>query len=118
MNGIFKSIHKLIREKAEYRAYLALIESLPDDYQFVCREIEKYMFSIMIDESVMPVLMNTVESFAVAAADGRSILSITGEDIGLFCDDLIKKFNVKTWAGTQREKLNDHIRKRFGIGSA
>jgi DNA-binding ferritin-like protein (Dps family) len=73
------------------------------------------MFSIMVDESVMPVLMNTVESFAVAAADGRSIFSITGADVGLFCDDLIEKFKVKTWAGKQREKLNENIHKKFGM---
>lgn len=118
MKGIFFNINKIIREKAEYKAYLELIQSLPGEYQFVSKEIEKYMFSIMIDESVMPVLMNTVESFAIAAADGRSILSITGEDVGVFCDDLIKKFNVQTWAGKQREKLNENIRRQFGIHRA
>ena len=89
MIKMFESLNKMIREKAEYKAYRELLESLPEDYQFVSKEIEKYMFSIMIDESVMPVLMNTVESFAVAAEKGRSILLITGTDAGLFCDDLM-----------------------------
>ncbi|MDR1867187.1 MAG: DUF1048 domain-containing protein [Treponema sp.] len=115
MGNIVEAFRKMIREKAEFKAYRALIETLPDDYQFVCKEIEKYMFNIMIDESVMPVLMNTVESFAIAAPDGRSILSITGEDVGLFCDNLIKKFHVKTWAGKQKEELNRNIHRRFGI---
>jgi DNA-binding ferritin-like protein (Dps family) len=118
MKGIFFNIHKIIREKAEYKAYLELLHSLPSEYQFVSKEIEKYMFSIMIDESVMPVLMNTVESFAIAAADGRSIFSITGADVGAFCDDLLKKFNVQTWAGKQREKLNENIHKKFGLKRA
>jgi DNA-binding ferritin-like protein (Dps family) len=115
MENIVEKFKKMMREKAEFKAYRALIETLPDDYQFVCKEIEKYMFSIMIDESVMPVLMNTIESFSIAALNGRSIISITGEDVGLFCDNLIKKFQVKTWAGKQREKLNENIHKRFGI---
>jgi DNA-binding ferritin-like protein (Dps family) len=115
MENIIEKFKKMMREKAEFKAYRALIETLPDDYQFVCKEIEKYMFSIMVDESVMPVLMNTIESFSIAALNGRSIISVTGEDVGLFCDNLIKKFHVKTWAGKQREKLNENIHKRFGI---
>lgn len=90
---------------------------MPDDYQFVFKEIEKYMFNLMIDESMMQVLMDTLESFAVAAADGRSVLSITGEDVGLFCDNLIKKCQVKTWAGEQRKNLNKNIHKKFRIKS-
>lgn len=111
MIGTFK---KIIREKAEYRACRGLMESLADDYRFVFREIEKYMFSLAADESVMPVLLNTLESFAVASADGRPVLSITGEDVGLFCDNLIKDFRVKTWAYNQREKLNRAVHKKIG----
>jgi DNA-binding ferritin-like protein (Dps family) len=115
MEKIVQSFKKMIREKAEYKANRKLMESLPDDYQFVFKKIEKYMFSLALDESVMTVLMDTLESFAVAASDGRSVISIIGEDVGLFCDNLIKKFQVKTWAGKQREKLNKDIHKKFGI---
>jgi DNA-binding ferritin-like protein (Dps family) len=118
MEKMVESFRKIIREKAEFKAYRKLIETLPDDYQFVCKEMEKYMFSLMIDESLMQVLMDTVESFAVAAQDGRSVISITGEDVGLFCDDIMKKHNVKTWAGKQREKLNENIHKKFGMKMA
>ncbi|MDR2516893.1 MAG: DUF1048 domain-containing protein [Spirochaetaceae bacterium] len=113
MERMIKSLQKMMREKAEYKANRALMDSLPDDYRFVFLEIEKYMFSIAVDESVMPVLMNTLESFAVASSDGRSVLSITGEDAGMFCDNLIKNFRVNTWPGRQREKLNQAIRKKF-----
>jgi DNA-binding ferritin-like protein (Dps family) len=112
---IFENVNKMIREKAEYKAYRKLKESLPEDYQFVSKVIEEYMFSITFEESVFTVLMNMVESFAIAAVDGRSVLSITGEDVGLFCDELITKFNIKTWADKQREKLNKNIQKKFCI---
>jgi DNA-binding ferritin-like protein (Dps family) len=115
MEKMIEAFRKMIREKAEFKAYRKLVESLSDDYQFVLKEIETYMFSLMIDESMMPVLMNTAESFAVAAADGRSVLSITGEDVGTFCENILKKSNAKTWADKCREKLNENIHKRFGI---
>jgi DNA-binding ferritin-like protein (Dps family) len=115
MEKMVEAFKKMIREKAEFKAYRKLVESLADDYQFVLKEIETYMFSLMIDESMMPVLMNTAESFAVAAADGRSVLSITGEDVGTFCENILKKSNAKTWADKCREKLNKNIHERFRI---
>jgi DNA-binding ferritin-like protein (Dps family) len=110
MERMMRAFKKMLREKAEYRAYLALRESLPDDYRFVFQEIEKYLFCQVVDGSVMPVLMNTLESFAIAATDGRPVLSLIGEDAGAFCDNLIKEFNVKTWVGQQRDTLNKRIR--------
>ena len=119
MEIIIKSLKKIIREKAEYKVTRELLNSLPDDYQFVFKEIEKYMFNFVADESILTVLMNTLESFAIAAQDGRSVFSITGEDVGFFCDNLIKKYQVKTWIETwidkQRKKLNENVNKKFGM---
>jgi DNA-binding ferritin-like protein (Dps family) len=115
MKKMIAAFSKMMREKAEFKAYRKLVESLDDDYQFVLKEIETYMYSLMIDESMMSVLMNNAESFAVLAADGRSVLSITGEDVGAFCEKILKESNAKTWADKCREKLNKNIQKRFGI---
>jgi DNA-binding ferritin-like protein (Dps family) len=117
MEKVIEAFRKMMQEKAEFKAYRKLVESLAGDYQFVLKEIETYMFSLMIDESMMPVLMNTAESFAIAAADGRAVLSITGEDVGTFCENILKKSNAKTWADKCREKLNENIHKRFEIKS-
>jgi DNA-binding ferritin-like protein (Dps family) len=117
MEKIIKSFKKIIREKAEYKATRELLDSLPGDYQFVFKEMEKYMFNFIADESILTVLMNTLESFAIAAQDGRSVFSITGEDVGSFCDNLIKKYQVKTWIeiwiDKQRKKLNENVNKKF-----
>jgi DNA-binding ferritin-like protein (Dps family) len=113
MRGMIETLKHMIREKAEYKASRELLVSLSDEYQFVFKEIEKYMFCQMVDESMLSVLMNTLESFAVAAGDGRSVFSITGEDVGLFCDNLIKEFQVNTWVGRQREQLNKKIREKI-----
>jgi DNA-binding ferritin-like protein (Dps family) len=113
IESLVKTVYGSVKEKAEYKAYLKLLKSLPDDYQFVAKEIEKYMFSFVFDESVMTVLMNIVEAFAVAATDGRSVFSVTGEDVGSFCDDIIKKHQLKTWVSQQREKMNENIQEKF-----
>jgi DNA-binding ferritin-like protein (Dps family) len=123
---LVESLKKMIQEKAEYKAYRKLIETLPEDYQFVSTEIEKYLFNVVGDAAIMPVLMDTIESFAIIAQNGRSVFSITGNNVGSFCDNLVKKSNIKTlaerqnnryievWNEEQREKLNKKIQKRFG----
>ena len=118
MKKFLEIIINITREKAEYKAYRKLKKSLPEDYQFVSNEIENYMFCITMDESVFTVLMNTVKSFAAAAADGCSVLSVTGEDVGLFCDNLLKKSQIKTWAEKQKEELNEKIHKKFETKTA
>ncbi|MDR2029412.1 MAG: DUF1048 domain-containing protein [Treponema sp.] len=115
MGKMIAAFKKMVREKAEYKACRKLLETLPEDYKFVFKEIEKYMFSLFGDEYIMTVLMNILESFAVTAADGRSVISVTGEDVGLFCDKIIKKFQVKTWPDKQREKLNKNIHERLRL---
>jgi DNA-binding ferritin-like protein (Dps family) len=117
IESIVKTVYGSVKEKAEYKAYLKLLKSLPDDYQFVAKEIEKYMFSFVLDENVMIVLMNIAEAFAVAATDGRNVFSVTGKDVGLFCNDIIKKQKLKTYEEQQREKLNKNINKKLGINN-
>jgi DNA-binding ferritin-like protein (Dps family) len=114
IESIVKTVYGSVKEKSEYKAYLKLLKSLPEDYQFVAKEIENYMFSFVLDENVMTVLMNIAEAFAVAATDGRNVFSVTGKDVGSFCNDIIKKQQLKTYEEIQREKLNKNINKKFG----
>jgi DNA-binding ferritin-like protein (Dps family) len=113
MNKIIDSLKTLKKEKAEYKANRKLLESLPDDYQFVFKQIDKYMFSFATDGSMLTVLMDILESLAVAAPDGRSVFSITGKNVGSFCNNLIKNCHAKMWQDTQREKLNKNIHKNM-----
>jgi DNA-binding ferritin-like protein (Dps family) len=110
------AVKKMLQAKAEYRASRALRDTLPEEYRFVFDAVEKYLFSLAADQSVMPVLMDTLETFAVAASNGRPVGSLIGADVGLFCDTLIEKGRVRTWADTQRDALKRAVEKRFGTG--
>jgi DNA-binding ferritin-like protein (Dps family) len=135
MEKLIELLKKMIREKAEYRASRKLLEALPNDYQFVYNEIEKYLFNATGDENVMQVLMNILEAFSIAAQDGKPVLSIIGEDAGYFCDNLIKNSQVKrmdmgnngeqttaqkyltVWIEEQREKMNKRITEKIGVNN-
>jgi DNA-binding ferritin-like protein (Dps family) len=51
-----------------------------------------------------------MEAFAVASQDGKPVLSVTGEDVGTFCDNLLNKFHVKDWRDIKREELNNKFK--------
>ena len=113
--NLINTLKRISREKAEYKEHVKLKKSLPEDYQYVYGEIEKYIWSLDYTGGMMNVLMDTLEAFSIAAADGRDVLSVTGEDVGAFCDSLLKKFNAKTYADKCREKLNKNIQKKLGL---
>jgi DNA-binding ferritin-like protein (Dps family) len=109
MKNIIELVMGNLREKAEYKAALKLLKDMPEDYQYVYRAIEQFMYHLNYDGGAYKVLMDVVEAFAIAAHDGKPVWSVTGDDVVVFCDDLIKKHNLKTWHDKQREVLRDKI---------
>lgn len=104
-----------LREKAEYRANRKLLKGLPEDYQYVYKAIEKYMYNLNFDGKVFTLLMDVLEAFAIGAHEKKPALAITGEDVVGFCDAIMKKHRVKTWHDLQREALRKKINDRWSI---
>ena len=114
MKKLINSIKQWKNGRVGYKEYKNLCKSLPEDYRFVLSEIEKYIWSINYDGNTMNVLLDILENFTEAAKDGRNVISVTGEDVSLFCDNLCKKFATKNWIDKCRENLNKNIQKKIG----
>lgn len=54
-----------------------------------------------------------LDLFEEGAANGRSALEITGDDVAAFCDELVQG-GAKTYVDRWREKLNRGIAKKLG----
>ena len=54
--------------------------------------------------------------FEEGAASGRRVLDITGEDVAVFCDELLRNSGVKLWTERWPQDLNRDITKKFGKG--
>jgi DNA-binding ferritin-like protein (Dps family) len=113
MKNIIELLIGDLREKAEYKANRKLLKRLPDDYQYVYKAIEEFMYNLNFDGEIYKILMDILESFAVAANEKKPVLSITGEDVVGFCDNIIEKFHIKTWHDKQRDELRKKINNRF-----
>jgi DNA-binding ferritin-like protein (Dps family) len=71
---------------------MARIKAIPLDYQIVYKEIQKYLFKVGPVELTegTGLLTGIIDLFEEGAASGKGVLEVTGSDVAVFCDDLIK----------------------------
>lgn len=104
-------IRDIIEGKKEWRAHVARVKALPQDYQIVYKEIQKYLFKVGPVELTdgTGLLSGIVDLFEEGAALGKGVLEVTGSDVAAFCDDLIK--DSKTYADIYQESVNQEVNK-------
>ena len=104
-------IQDIIEGKKEWRAHMARVKALPQDYQIVYKEIQKYLFKVGVVEitDVTGLLSGIMDLFEESAALGKNVLDVTGSDVAAFCDDLIK--DSKTYADIYQESVNEEVNK-------
>lgn len=108
------NISKMIKSKREYRQEMARVKSLPEDYQYVFKEIQSHMWMFVSGAGydMMKVHEGLLELFEEGAAEGKSVLEVTGEDVAAFVDELLK--NTRTYTEDWKSKLNQKINNRLG----
>ena len=117
MNDFFDkylNVKKIMEGKREYKGYLARVKALPEEYQYVFRKIQEHMWSFAAGDGydMLEVHYGLIELFEEGAAEGKSVLEITGEDVAAFVEELLK--STKTYSGNRLEKLNRDIAKKLG----
>lgn len=105
------SIRDIIEGKNEWRAHVARVKALPQDYQIVYKEIQKYLFKVGLVEltEMTGLLSGIVDLFEEGAASGKGVLEVTGNDVAAFCDELIK--DSKTYANIYQESVDQDVHK-------
>ena len=103
------SIQDIIEGKKEWRAHVARVKALPQDYQIVYKEIQKYFFKVGPVELTngIGLLTGIVDLFEEGAAIGKGVLDVTGRDVAAFCDDLIK--DSKTYYDSYKESVDQKV---------
>ena len=115
-NEYFNFKH-IAREKRRYKQQEARVEALPNDYRYVYRQIQQYMWSNSGGSGMdmLPIFADLLDLFETGAAEGKRVLDVTGEDVAAFCDELLQ--NAHTSTGSQRETLNRDIMNTLGKGN-
>jgi DNA-binding ferritin-like protein (Dps family) len=97
--------------KKKWRAHMARVNALPQDYQIVYKEIQRYLFKVGPVELTdgTDLLSGIIDLFEEGAALGKGVLEVTGSDVAAFCDDLIK--DSKTFADILQESVDQEVNK-------
>jgi len=104
------SIRDIIEGKKKWRAHVARVKALPQDYQIVYKEIQNYLFKVApVEPDGTGLLSGIVDFFEEGAALGKGVIEITGNDVAAFCDDLIK--DSKICVNLNQEAINQEVSK-------
>lgn len=99
-------VQDIIEGKKQWRAHVARVKALPEDYRIVYDEIQKYLFKVgPVDLSEGNLLSDLVDFFEEGAASGKGVLEVTGADVAAFADGLIK--DSPTYAEVYQESLSE-----------
>ena len=115
IQDIIVSIQDAIEGKRKWqqkwRAHMARVKVLPQDYQIVYKEIQNYLFKVGPVELTdgTDFLAGIIDLFEEGAALGKGVLEVTGSDVAAFCDDLIK--DSKTFADILQESIDQEVNK-------
>ena len=113
IQDIIVSIQDAIEGKRKWqqkwRAHMARVKALPQDYQIVYKEIQNYLFKVGPVELTdgTDLLSGIIDLFEESAALGKGVLEVTGRDVAAFCDDLIK--DSKTFADILQESIDQEV---------
>ena len=113
IQDIIVSIQDAIEGKRKWqqkwRAHMARVKALPQDYQIVYKEIQNYLFKVGPVELTdgTDLLSGIIDLFEEGAALGKGVLEVTGRDVAAFCDDLIK--DSKTFADILQESIDQEV---------
>ncbi|MCL2153967.1 MAG: DUF1048 domain-containing protein [Oscillospiraceae bacterium] len=110
----YLNIPKIMEGKRKYKAHMARVKALPEDYQFVFDKIQHYMWMHAGGDGmdILKIHYDLIQLFEESAATGMHILSVTGDDVAAFCDELLR--NAKTYTENWRENLNRDIMRKLG----
>jgi len=110
----YLNVKKILESKREYKEEMAKIEALPEDYQYVFKKIQEYMWMFATGNGydMMKIHYDLIELFESGAAEGKGVLDVTGEDVAAFCDELLR--SAETYTENRRDKLNHDILKKLG----
>lgn len=104
------SIKKIIEGKKAWKAHVSSVKTLPQDYQIVYKEIQKYLFKVgpveMNDD--FGLLSEILSFFEEGAAAEKGVLEVTGADVAAFCDALME--DSQTYADIYQESVSSKKR--------
>ena len=102
-------ISKLVGDKRDWKAMEARANALPRDYRVVYTEMKSYLWRFTAGDGmdIVALLKEVLELFESSAAEGKPVLTVTGEDVAAFCDERLR--GTTSYLDRWRSTLNHTV---------
>lgn len=109
-----------IEQKRRYRLYKARTERLPASYRAAVDALERYtqFFGPGAGDDVLAMLEDLAGRFERAAAEGRPVRELTGDDPVEFAEALLRGYPKGQWITRERNRLTAAIARAAGDDNA
>lgn len=111
MNWI-ETITGSLEQKRRYRQYRGRLEALPEPYGTAARALQRYFMyfgGVTDGETVLRMMVDHVELWERAAADGTPVRAIVGEDPVEFAEAFVQAYSGAHWIDKERARLTRAI---------
>ncbi len=100
-----------LEQKKQWRAYKARVAAFPAPYRESVDAIERYlMYAGASDaDNMMQMLDDLADLFDRAAADGKPVRDIVGENPVEFVEEFKSNYGVGSWIAKEQKRLTDAI---------
>jgi len=104
---------KILGDKKEWKAMEARANVLPRDFRLVYGEMKSYMWRFTAGDGmdIVAILKDVLGLFETSAAQGKSVLDVTGEDVAAFCDERLR--GTRSYFDQWRGLLNRDVAKKL-----
>ena len=106
------NIKNIMEQKKEYKKIQQRVKKLPEDYQYVFKELEKriWLETEIFDEELKIIYEDILSMFENGIKNNQNVCDIVGKNIYEFIDDTIKSLSNNK-SKKQEEKINKKIEK-------
>lgn len=102
-------------DKQEWFTQQARVKQLPEDYQIVFEEVQKYLWQFAGGDGMDMVagIYDLIDFFEEGAANKVPVLELVGEDVAAFAENALHEMQAKLWTDSAKQKVNDRVAKRL-----
>jgi DNA-binding ferritin-like protein (Dps family) len=99
-------------QKKQYRQYRARLEALPEPYGTSAKALQRYFTyygGVTDGETILRMMVDHIELWERAAADGTPVRAIVGEDPVEFAETFVQAYSCTQWIDKERARLTRAI---------
>ena len=97
-----------LEQKKQYRQAKARVEALPEPYSTAAEAVNRYLMhvgGVVEGDVIVRMFVDLVDLWEQAAADGKLVSDIVGDDPVAFAENWAEAYGGKRWIDKERTRL-------------